>query len=102
MKRKEAVPIIMVMMFLLGGAYLTGASDDVYGAPTTWTVDKGGSGTHTTISGAVASASDGDTILIHDGIFNEQVSIMKNGLTIIGNGVSNTVISPGTNNNGFS
>ena len=45
---------------------------------TTYTVRKDGSGTHTTIQGAIYDASSGDIIDIEAGTFNENIEIYKN------------------------
>ena len=58
----------------------------------TWTVDQGGNGDFTTIQGAIDYARDGDTIIVHDGVYSEKLTIDK-GLTFLSqNGYEATVI----------
>ncbi|MGA1793517.1 MAG: NosD domain-containing protein [Thermoplasmatota archaeon] len=87
----------MVAVGLLGLINLQGT---VRGA-TTWLVDQGGAGDFTTIQDAVNAASDGDTILVNPGTYNEQVGINKNGITLMGSGAQNTIINPGTGSTGI-
>lgn len=58
----------------------------------TFTVRKDGSGTHTTIQGAVYSASSGDTIDIGPGLFEENVDLYKDGINFSGAGRAQTEI----------
>ncbi|MFO8051795.1 MAG: right-handed parallel beta-helix repeat-containing protein, partial [Thermoplasmatota archaeon] len=101
MERKRSTAVMVLIFLLSSGALFLAETEDV-DAATTWIVDKSGSGTHTTISGAVAAASSGDTILIRSGTYSESITITCDDLTLIGSGTSNTIVSPGTNNNGFS
>ena len=48
----------------------------------------------TTIQSAVDLASPGDTVFICPGIYNEQVKVVTNDLTIQGSGAGSTVIKP--------
>lgn len=57
----------------------------------TYYVRKDGSGTHTTIQGAIASAVSGDTIDVGPGVF-DNIDFYKNGITIIGAGKDQTEI----------
>ena len=51
--------------------------------------------THNSIQAAINNASNGDTILVGDGTYNEQVTINKNNLNIQSiNGASFTIITP--------
>jgi hypothetical protein len=55
-----------------------------YFSPAKWVVSKiVGEGTHTTIAGAIASATSGDTIVVMPGIYSESNNIGKN-LNIVG------------------
>jgi hypothetical protein len=49
-------------------------------------------GTHTTITGAVASASSGDTIFIRDGNYAESFTI-PNGINLVGESINNSIIT---------
>jgi hypothetical protein len=57
----------------------------------TYYVRKNGSGTHTTIQGAIASATSGDTIDVGPGVF-DNIDFYKDGITIIGAGKDQTEI----------
>lgn len=57
----------------------------------TYYVRKDGSGTHTTIQGAIASAVSGDIIDVGPGVF-DNIDFYKNGITIIGAGKDQTEI----------
>ena len=57
----------------------------------TYYVRKDGSGTHTTIQGAIASATSGDTIDVGPGVF-DNIDFYKDGITIIGAGKDQTEI----------
>ena len=58
----------------------------------TFQVRKDGSGTHTTIQGAIVAASSGDIIDVGAGTFIENLDIYKNNITIIGAGKDETII----------
>lgn len=45
------------------------------------------------INDAIASCSEGDTILLEEGIYNEKIKISKNNITIIGKGRDKTIIA---------
>ncbi len=55
-------------------------------------VDLNGNGDHTTVQAAIDAASDGDTVLVWDGLYEEDVVIDKK-LTIVGNGTEITILS---------
>ena len=56
------------------------------------TVKKDGSGDHTSISDAIMSSSNGDTIKIYAGVYEEPIGTSKN-IHFIGEDSSNTIIS---------
>ncbi|HID73897.1 MAG TPA: DUF1565 domain-containing protein, partial [Thermoplasmata archaeon] len=60
---------------------------------TTYVVDDDGGSwaNYTTIQDAVDNATDGDTILVYNGTYNEDVLVYK-GLTIVGNGTAETTV----------
>lgn len=55
-------------------------------------VRKDGSGTHTTIMEALAAASNGDTIDIGPGLFEENVDVFRSGIDFVGAGSSQTEV----------
>jgi len=63
-------------------------------------VRKDGSGTHTTIQSAIASASSGDTINIGAGSFLENVEVFKPNISFVGAGKDQTIVR-GISNNGY-
>ncbi|MFW3146991.1 MAG: hypothetical protein ACMUIE_09290, partial [Thermoplasmatota archaeon] len=88
--------LIAAAMVVLSGAFiLLNETDNVRGA-SVWVVDQGGGGTHTSISSALAIASDGDTIIVNPGTYNEQVTITTNGITILGVNPKATIVNPGS------
>lgn len=70
----------------------------------TWYVKKDGTGTHTTIQGAIFSAQEGDTVLIEAGTFSENIDLYKGitlegadkSLTIIEGSIKTSVVKQGT------
>ena len=67
----------------------------------TFYVRKNGSGTHTTIQGAIYDAVSGDTIDIGEGTFNENVEVYKN-VKLIGAGKDKTIIQGKPTNDSMS
>jgi outer membrane protein OmpA-like peptidoglycan-associated protein len=61
------------------------------------TLTVGGSGTYSTINGAIAAASDGDTISVAAGTYNEAVDLSGMDLDIVGAGTGSTTITVPSN-----
>ena len=61
-------------------------------AAATITVDAGGGGDYTTISAAIAAASDGDEIVVSPGTYNETLNVNVDNLTIRGTHRNNVII----------
>ncbi len=59
-------------------------------------VDDDGTSEYTRIQYAVENATDGDTIMVFEGTYNEKLFIGKS-VTLIGNGSANTTINAGEN-----
>ncbi|MEW6071204.1 MAG: right-handed parallel beta-helix repeat-containing protein [Planctomycetota bacterium] len=83
--------IVRSLRALAPAAFLALAAD--LAAADTILVDQGGSGDYTTISDAVANASDGDVILVSPGTYVEEV-IVDVSVTIVGSGVGQTIVTP--------
>jgi parallel beta-helix repeat protein len=66
-----------------------------------WIVDDDGPADFHTIQEAINAASDGDTILVRSGIYNENVIVNKS-VSLSGEDKSNTVVSGGSAGNVFS
>ncbi|HMA83529.1 MAG TPA: right-handed parallel beta-helix repeat-containing protein [Candidatus Thermoplasmatota archaeon] len=56
-------------------------------------VDKDGSGDYTTITAAVDAAQPGDTIFVHDGVYEETEILIDKTITLTGETISSTIIS---------
>ncbi|MFO8077944.1 MAG: NosD domain-containing protein [Thermoplasmatota archaeon] len=55
-------------------------------------VDKDGSGDYTTITAAVEASQHGDTILVHDGVYEETEILIDKTITLTGENISSTII----------
>jgi len=93
-KRLLSLYILFVLMTAGFTGYLIfeGFVDEMDVDATTLFVGSGQ--TYSTIGTAISAASAGDTIRVLDGTFNENVLINKQ-LTLIGNGVGNSIINGG-------
>lgn len=58
----------------------------------TYYVKKDGSGTHSTIMGAMAVSQSGDIIEVGPGTFNENIDFYKDGITVNGSGKDQTFV----------
>ena len=86
MKKEKSVRgkvIACAFVLLMVGAMFAGVVP--VAAATTWTVDDPGGADFTSIQDAVDAANDGDTIIVRDGTYHENVDINKQ-LTLIGEG----------------
>ncbi|MGD9118576.1 MAG: NosD domain-containing protein, partial [Dehalococcoidia bacterium] len=64
-----------------------------FAAGNTWYVDDDGGADYTTIQAAVDAAAEGDTIIVKDGTYTENVEIMTDSLTIQSeNGRASTIV----------
>ncbi len=87
MKKKLAS---IVACLALASAALPGLP--AFAAGTTWYVDDGGGVDFTTISAAVAAAAAGDTVIVKDGTYSENVTVDRS-LTIQSeNGAATTIV----------
>jgi hypothetical protein len=96
-----------IVMALLVLSAILPAIPVVRATPSTFVVDDDGVGcgalvaTFTSIQAAINAASDGDEIIVCPGIYAEQITISKNGLTVMSfdgsavDGTPDTVIEPG-------
>ena len=97
-RRKCLLLYILFTMTIAGFGglfYANGIIEENFGSfSNTIIVDCNGGGQYTTIKAAVNAASNGDTIRVWAGTYNENV-IVKKSLDFIGNGSSETVIDAG-------
>ena len=96
MRRRIGWSALAILLTLLVGAT---------GLAATITVDAGGGGDHTTISAAIAAASDGDEIVVSPGTYTETFQVNVNNLTIRGTNRNSVIIDisgqPKVNNAGI-
>ena len=78
-----AVVILAVLVFVLAASSASAAK--------TWYVDDDGGQDFTRIQAAVVAASDGDTIYVYEGYYNEIVTLDKE-LTVMGENKTTTII----------
>ena len=57
----------------------------------TWIVDQSGGGDFTSIQDAIDVSSNGDLIIINDGVYNEILTIDKS-IRVNGNNIDNTIL----------
>jgi parallel beta-helix repeat protein len=76
--------LILAVTIVGAGAQRLLASRDIVVSPD-------GSGDHTTIAGAVAAASDGDTVLVQPGTYDESIVITRD-ITLRGDGDRDTIV----------
>ena len=97
--RREKKGIGWTLIFAVLLAVLAFVSDGC--AANTYTVCPGGGCNYTGIQAAVNAASDGDTIIVCDGVYTENINVNSR-LTIQSeNGSSKTVVDAHTGNHGF-
>jgi len=77
MDKRHGILIVSVTLFVL--CFVGTAS------ATTWSVDDSGGADFTGIQDAINNASDGDTIIVHSGVYYANVVVDKS-VTLIGNG----------------
>ena len=88
--RTESYSHALVVLTLAAAAVLV-VGAGVGAAATTWYVDGGGGADYDNIQDAVNAASDGDTIFVHSGMYNETV-IVNRSLTLQGENKDTTII----------
>jgi parallel beta-helix repeat protein len=91
MRRRVAAVWISLLIIVSSIVILVEIADRST-APTTLYVGGGGLGNYSKIQWAIDNASDGDTVLVYDGTYYENIVINKT-LTIIGNGSEYTIIN---------
>lgn len=89
---KKAVSGIMLALLLLSMLSLAFNIQPVKAEPRTWIVDDDGPADFSTIQEAINAASPGDTIIVRDGTYTENVDVSKS-LTIKSeNGAETTIV----------
>lgn len=98
-KRRNPAAAVGVATLFAASISILGAGSAVAAGPTTWYVDPSGSGSCddsgepcATISEAIDQASDGDTVEVSGGTYNEQVVIDK-AITVSGAGAGASILS---------
>ena len=77
MDKRYGILIVSVTIFVL---YFVGSA-----SATNWSVDGSGGADFTAIQDAINNAKDGDTIMVHPGVYYEEVVVDKS-VTLMGNG----------------
>jgi parallel beta-helix repeat protein len=94
--KKECLAVVIVLIFL--GTCLIPSSGQKIEKPSpisrgSWLyVGGSGPGNYTKIQDAIDNASDGDTVFVYSGVYNEQVSINKS-INLFGENKSTTIIN---------
>ena len=88
MRSVRIVMLIFLLIFVIGSLLILLPDQ---GCARTYTVDQGGSGDFRTISEAVDSGSEGDTVYVHKGVYHESFEISTR-LTLEGEDRETTVI----------
>lgn len=91
MKRKVA-PVVTLTLLLVSSLTLISLVEPVKSAPRTWTVDDNGPADFSKIQEAVNAANPGDTILVKNGAYNENVVVNKT-VSLIGESKNTTIIN---------
>ena len=84
--------LLITLLLILTAALLLVTT--ITTAADTLTVDDSGGEDYTTIQAAIDNAKEGDTILVYEGTYHENVVVNKT-LTLIGNGSEKTTIDGG-------
>ena len=71
------------------------------GSASAATLEAGEGQTYTTIQSAIDAAKDGDTVLVHEGTYAENVRIKTGKISIIGEDKENTIIDGGQKSSGL-
>lgn len=93
-KLGRVIRLFVILFFLFSLFPVVFFSSNNFVSATNIIVDDGGSGDYTSIQDAINASSDGDTIYVWAGTYNENLTVNKS-VSIIGNSSSNTlIISP--------
>lgn len=86
------IAAVLVLFGTIGG--LAFASGGALAASSCNIVVHGENGAHDALQSAIDSASPGQTICVHAGLYAEQITISTPGLRIVGAGAGRTIIDP--------
>lgn len=85
LKLKGNIIIIICKLFVISSICVCGLKQTVSAAePRIYTVNQDGTGDYTSIMEGVETVSDGDTLLLYPGIYNEYVNICDKTVNILG------------------
>jgi len=90
--KKEISKAVVLSTLLLLSFMLGSIPSLAQSSSNTIIVDIDGSGDYTSITAAVAAANNGDTILVHNGVYQETDIEIEKSISLIGEGKSSTII----------
>ncbi|WP_137696473.1 pectinesterase family protein [Ruminiclostridium herbifermentans] len=85
------------MGLVIGMLFMAFAGSSSVNAASTLVVAKDGSGSYKTVQAAINAAKSGDTIIIKDGTYSEQITVKTANITMVGQSRANTIITAGKN-----
>jgi parallel beta-helix repeat protein len=90
--KKTKKKIFIILCFLILSVLVSTSTFSALELSETLIVDKDGSGDYTTITAAVKAAKNGDTILVHEGVYEEDAIFINTSVTLTGEEVTTTII----------
>ncbi len=99
MKKQKIIILGTVLSMVLSGVILV--TNKGKASPGTIYVDDDGGADYTNIQDAINAASNGDTIYVFSGTYNENIVINKDNLNIVGEDENTTIINAAGGNDGI-